>query len=214
MFKNVVDILFKKEYDFVEAFIRQMKIVNTVTSSLDTTFFSKENILIIKQFTITNEKLLDQITDEIIREAHIPFSTPFSRSDIRHLANSIDDIVDSIKYHLEMYTARGIFLPYTDEIDKIKTKINIAATHLAIIMPLLNDINKCYDSINHHIKNIKDIENEVDQIFKTAIYNIWHSEMSVENRLLSEDYLKDFEKIMNKCEKVADNISVIVESKV
>lgn len=150
----------------------------------------------------------DNITHEIFTELSTNFITPFDREDIHYLATSLDDIADYIygaARRMELYRMvenPESFRKLAELIEKSAHQINIAVTDLKSMDNIVRIKEACV--------RINSLENHADDIFHTAIADLFQHENDTKRLIMVQDVLALLETATDKCEDVADVIETIL----
>ncbi|HRN95033.1 MAG: DUF47 domain-containing protein [Chitinophagales bacterium] len=154
------------------------------------------------------EVLGDNITHEIFTELSTNFITPFDREDIHYLATSLDDIADYIygaARRMELYRmveSPESFRKLAEIIEKSTNQVNIAITDLKSMDNIVRIKEACV--------RINSLENHADDIFHTAIADLFQHENDTKRLIMVQDVLALLETATDKCEDVADVIETIL----
>lgn len=154
------------------------------------------------------EVLGDNITHEIFTELSTNFITPFDREDIHYLATSLDDIADYIygaARRMELYRmveSPESFRKLAEIIEKSTNQVNIAVTDLKSMDNIVRIKEACV--------RINSLENHADDIFHTAIADLFQHENDTKRLIMVQDVLALLETATDKCEDVADVIETIL----
>lgn len=156
------------------------------------------------------EHLGDQITHDIFNELGKTFITPFDREDIHALASSIDDIVDFIHgsaKRMQLYKIQKI----TPSIIKLSELILTSSEELHKAIIELKDM-KNLRNITDACVRINSIENHADDVFDSAVAELFENEKDPIELIKYKEVLAALETATDKCEDAANVIeSVIVK---
>mgnify|MGYP000876403150 CR=1 FL=1 len=148
------------------------------------------------------EHTCDGLIHQIVNELNETFITPIDREDIFALADSLDNIIDSIDV-----IANRIFL------FKIKSPIEYGPQLSEIILrqaEILKDIvPNIVDSKNALSKliSVKKLESEGDVIFRQALSQLFENEKDPIELIKKKEILEILEKAIDRCNRV----SIVVE---
>lgn len=113
----------------------------------------------------------DELTHDIIAELHRAFITPIDREDIFLIAKETDNIIDSIEATAHRFSMFNI--NETNETAQKMAKLIVASANgLVAIMHNLRKINRIVID-NQLIVEINRIENEGDQIYRSAVKELY-----------------------------------------
>ncbi|HLP19523.1 MAG TPA: DUF47 family protein [Chitinophagales bacterium] len=154
------------------------------------------------------EHVGDEITHQIFTELSTNFITPFDREDISYLASSLDDIVDYIHG-----SAKRIDTYKIDEISPAMKKlceiIEHSAKEIHIAVSNMKDMNNAV-RIREAIVRINSLENHADDVFDTAIADLFDNEKDAIKIIKLKEILSNMETATDKCEDVANVIETII----
>ena len=141
------------------------------------------------------ENKSDDLTHSIINELNETFVTPIDREDIYALANSLDNIIDTIDTignRLNIY--------------KIKTPLAYAEQLSEILLSqtgLLSDVvHSLSDRKNTMTKliSIRDLETQGDTVFRDAIGSLFETEKDVLELIKKKEILENIEEAVDNCQ--------------
>lgn len=154
------------------------------------------------------EHVGDNITHETFHELSANFITPFDREDIHALVSSVDDVVDyihgSVK-RMELYKVDQM----TPPIIKLAELIQKSSEELHTAVVELKNL-KNISKIKEATVRINSIENHADDVFDTAIANLFETEKNAVEVIKMKDVLSALETATDKCEDAANVIGSIL----
>ncbi|HRG87945.1 MAG TPA: DUF47 family protein [Chitinophagales bacterium] len=154
------------------------------------------------------EHVGDEITHQIFTELSTNFITPFDREDISYLASSLDDIVDYIHG-----SAKRLDTYKIDEISPAMKKlceiIEHSAKEIHVAVSNMKDMNNAV-RIREAIVRINSLENHADDVFDTAIAELFENEKDAIKIIKLKEILSNMETATDKCEDVANVIETII----
>ena len=154
------------------------------------------------------EHVGDEITHQIFTELSTNFITPFDREDISYLASSLDDIVDYIDgsaKRIDTYRIEDI----TPAMKKLCEIIEHSAKEIHIAVSNMRDMNNAV-RIREAIVRINSLENHADDVFDTAIADLFDNEKDAIKIMKMKEILSNMETATDKCEDVANVIETIM----
>jgi len=154
------------------------------------------------------EHVGDNITHQIFTELRTNFITPFDREDISYLASSLDDIVDYIDGSAKrLYTYK---LGETSlAMKKLSEIIENSAREIHVAVANLKDMNNVV-RLREAIVRINSLENHADDIFDSAIADLFETEKDAIQIMKIKEVLSNMETATDKCEDVANVIETII----
>ncbi len=154
------------------------------------------------------EHVGDELTHKIFTELSTNFITPFDREDISYLSSSLDDIVDHIHgsaKRIEAYKVQEMphsFRKLAEIIEHSAREIHMAVSHLENMGNVVR--------IREAIVRINSLENHADDVFDTAIADLFDNEKDAIKIIKLKEILSAMETATDKCEDVANVIETII----
>jgi predicted phosphate transport protein (TIGR00153 family) len=150
----------------------------------------------------------DSITHEIFHELSSTFITPFDREDIHYLATAIDDVVDFVygaSKRFDLYRIDKITEPVIRLAELIHT--GSEELHTAIVeLKNMKNITK----IKEACVRVNSVENQADDVFNTAIAQLFDEEKDPIYIIKMKEILSVLETATDKCEDAANIISSLI----
>jgi len=144
----------------------------------------------------------DSITHQIMEQLHRTFITPFDREDISLLAQGLDDIADNIEAAADAMINYQVKRPgwearaLSDVILRGAREIKRGLPHLR----KRSDLNH----ILEHCVEINRLENEADQVLRTAIGSLFSDCTDIAEIIKWREIYAHMEDATDSCEDVAD----------
>ena len=154
------------------------------------------------------EHVGDDITHQIFTELSSNFITPFDREDISYLASSLDDIVDYIHGSAKRLDTYKIGETST-AMKKLSEIIENSAKEIHIAVANLKDMTNVV-RLREAIVRINSLENHADDVFDTAIAELFENEKDAIRIMKIKEVLLNMETATDKCEDVANVIETII----
>jgi predicted phosphate transport protein (TIGR00153 family) len=153
------------------------------------------------------EREADELTRSIFAELNKTFITPLDREDIQRIASKTDDIIDYIEgiagriksYHVASTP------PYMLEIAK---ELLNAIKEVELLISRLKSV-KVDKSLIDHCRKISDIEHNIDDLYRTAVGELFEKNDAITIIKLKDIY-EAIESASDRCLDVADVIEDIV----
>lgn len=155
------------------------------------------------------EKEADKIERKTIVALHRAFITPFDRSDIRTLVQTMDDIVDLIEdvtHHSALYGVMD-FSPRMIELAKV---IQSQAKRVQEVIPLLSNVSGNASRIRVLCDIISTLESDGDRLLYDALKELIKEAPPVTEFLGRKDIYEILEAVTDRCDDVGDVIEGIV----
>ncbi|MDP8910985.1 MAG: DUF47 family protein [Actinomycetota bacterium] len=147
----------------------------------------------------------DRLTREIIQLLNSQYVTPFDREDIYELARAVDDVVDYIENASDLLGLYKVETAMEQAIAQCRVLVS-STEHLARALAGLKDAR----AINHHVAQVKELEDEADRIVRDAIAALFEADDV--NPLVVirwKDIFEALEAAVDACETAADLIGNI-----
>ena len=154
------------------------------------------------------EHVGDDITHQIFTELSSNFITPFDREDISYLASSLDDIVDYIHGSAKRLDTYKIG-ETSNAMKKLSEIIENSAKEIHIAVANLKDMTNVV-RLREAIVRINSLENHADDVFDTAIAELFENEKDAIRIMKIKEVLLNMETATDKCEDVANVIETII----
>lgn len=153
------------------------------------------------------EREADELTRSIFAELNKTFITPLDREDIQRIASKTDDIIDYIEgiagriksYHVTSTP------PYMLE---IANELLNAIKEVELLISRLKTV-KADKSLIDHCRKISDIEHNIDDLYRTAVGELFEKNDAITIIKLKDIY-EAIESASDRCLDVADVIEDIV----
>lgn len=153
------------------------------------------------------EREADELTRSIFAELNKTFITPIDREDIQRIAAKTDDVIDymeGIAGRIKSYHVTSA-PPYMLEITK---ELLNAIKEVELLISRLKDV-KADKSLVDHCRKISDIEHTVDDLYRTAVGQLFETNDAV-NIIKLKDIYEAIEAASDRCLDVADVIEDVV----
>jgi len=155
----------------------------------------------------TLETEADALVREIFSELNRTFITPLDREDMQRVASKIDDTIDHIDgisarlYSYKITTTPPYALEMATELVKGTKEVELMTSKLRNI--------KNPSSMLEHCRKTSDIEHKVDDLYSTAISELFENKDAIQIIKLKDIY-ESLEKASDRCVDVADVVEDIV----
>ena len=149
----------------------------------------------------------DVLIRDIFTELNRTFITPLDREDMQRVASKIDDIIDFMDGIGARFASYKITTapPHTLEMAKELVK---ATKEVEFMVSKLNNIKNPKLMIEH-CRNTSKIEHAIDDLYRTAISELFESNDAI-NIIKLKDIYETMETASDRCVDVADVIEDIV----
>jgi uncharacterized protein len=154
------------------------------------------------------EHVGDSITHEIFHELSSTFITPFDREDIHYLASAIDDVADFIhgsSKRIDLYKI-GVISPAIIKLAELTHKSSEELHSAVIELKNMKNIMK----IREACVRVNSIENHADDVFNSAIAQLFEEEKDPIQIIKIKEILSVLETATDKCEDAANIIESLI----
>lgn len=150
----------------------------------------------------------DKKQHEILAELNKTFITPIDREDIYLIAKDMDDIVDLIESSASRFVLLNVNV-CTDEARKLAQMILESCKVIIEIMKELKNM-KISKTLSEKIIKVNGIEENGDIISRTAIKQIFRSDMEVIDIIKWREIYQYLEDTLDSCEDLANVVEGVV----
>ncbi|MCD7110216.1 DUF47 domain-containing protein [Rhizobium sp. DKSPLA3] len=161
---------------------------------------------------IALEDQADAITREVLLAVRRSFITPFDRSDIQDLIQSMDDAIDMMHK-----TVKTIRLFEQTEFDPVMREMGgeivKAANLIAEAIPLLDKVGANAQRLSTIAEDVTRVEGRSDELHEMGLKDLFRRHGASGNAmayLVGAEIYGELEKVVDRFEDVADEISGIV----
>ena len=153
------------------------------------------------------EREADELTRSIFAELNKTFITPLDREDMQRIAAKTDDVIDFIEgisgrivsYHIS--SAPPYMLDIANELVNATKEVELMISQLKNV--------KADKSLIDHCRKVSDIEHTVDDLYRTAVGQLFETTDAISIIKLKDIY-ESLETASDRCLDVADVIEDIV----
>ncbi len=169
------------------------------------------------QKIIDHEHEADEVAREVLFAVRRSFITPFDRSDIRGLTNSLDDSIDQMQK-----TAKVITLYEVREFAPCMRQLGDIAVETALLtveaVSLLSDMRKNHGRLHDLTEQVARLESQSDELYDTGMKALYEAHKGRNGGgdalgfLIGAEIYDHLEKVVDRFEDVANRINgVLVE---
>jgi len=157
------------------------------------------------------EKEADLITAEVMLAVRRSFITPFDRSDIQDLIQSMDDAIDMM--HKTVKTVRRF---ERTEFDPLMQEMGVAVVEAARLVaeavPLLNKVGQNVHRLSEIAEEVVKVEERSDDLYERGLRDLYrrHAKGDALAYFVGSELYNQLEKVVDRFEDVASEISGIV----
>ncbi|MDH6232517.1 putative phosphate transport protein (TIGR00153 family) [Mesorhizobium soli] len=203
--------LMPREDRFFDLFAKHSRIVVTAAETLEKLLAGGEDVEKYGRQIMELENQADAITHEVMLAVRKSFITPFDRSDIQDLIQSMDDAIDMMRK-----TVKTVILYEQKSFDPLMremgTTIVSAARLIDEAIPLLNKIGPNATRLSAIASEVTRIEGRSDELHDQGLKDLFrrHGNSDPMAYLIGREIYAELEKVVDRFEDVADEISGIV----
>ncbi len=154
------------------------------------------------------ETAVDEVVGRIIQALDRSFITPFDREDIHTLARSLDDIMDHMEETSHRFVVFRIDRPPAPAVDMARI-IHDCCVLLEKALRLCRTM-KQPDEIQNHLRQIGNLENEADKIYRDSDSALFASPPDILLLIKWRELYGWLEETVDACKNVGQVISEIV----
>lgn len=164
---------------------------------------------------VVHENEADDVAREVLFAVRRSFITPFDRSDIRGLTNSLDDTIDQMQKAAKVVTLFELteFTPHMRELAAIAVRCGDLTVEAFQLLPAMRRNHDRLDAITEQVARL---ETESDHVYDRGMKALYEAERgrggSGLDFIMGADLYDHLEKVIDRFEDVANRINgVLVE---
>jgi predicted phosphate transport protein (TIGR00153 family) len=200
-----------REDKFFDLFESHAKILVDGADALHNLLQGGEDAARYCRLVIDKEHDADEIARQVMQSVRRTFITPFDRSDIQDLIQSMDDAIDQM--HQTVKTIMLFEVRRFDPLMRDMAALAVEAAGLtAKMVPLLREIATHAGAINTFAENVTQLEDKSDQLYDEGLRNLFHRLGSSDPMafIVSSQIYEHLEKVLDRFEDVANQTNGIV----
>ncbi len=200
-----------REDKFFDLFERHSETLVAGAEALQRLFQEGGDIARNSQTIIDKENEADLIAREVMQSVRRTFITPFDRSDIQDLIQSMDDAIDQMQQ-----TVKTISLFEVREFDPLMremTSLAVEAAYLTLkAVPLLREIVTNAGAINAYAEAVTHLEGKSDHLYDEGLRELYrrHKDRDPMGFIVGSQIYEHLEKVLDRFEDVAERVNGIV----
>jgi predicted phosphate transport protein (TIGR00153 family) len=203
--------LLPREDRFFDLFEQHSRIVVGAAEALQKLLAGGDDVERHCQEIIDLEDKADAVTREVLIAVHKSFITPFDRSDIQDLIQSMDDAVDMMRKMVKTVTLfeQKSFDPRMQEMGAVIVE---AARLTAEAIPLLSRVGTHAPRLQALAQEVMRIEGRADDLHEAGLKDLYlrHGKSDPMAYTIGSEIYGELEKVVDSLEDVANEISGIV----
>jgi predicted phosphate transport protein (TIGR00153 family) len=200
-----------REDKFFDLFERHSQTLVAGADALQKLFQGGDEVALYCQIVIDRENDADLITREVMLSVRRTFITPFDRSDIQELIQSMDDAIDQMNQ-----TVKTISLFEVRRFDPMMQDMTALAVEAAALtaksIPLLREIVTNAGAINAYAEAVTHLEGKSDQLYDDGLRDLFHRHRNNDPMafIVGSQIYEHLEKVLDRFEDVANRANGIV----
>jgi uncharacterized protein len=200
-----------REDKFFDLFERHSQTLVAGAEALQRLFQGGSEISRNCQIIIDKENEADLIAREVFQSVRRTFITPFDRSDIQDLIQSMDDAIDEM--HQTVKTIMRFEVCEFDPPMRHMTSLAVEAADLTLnAVPLLRKIVTNAGAINAYAEAVTHLEGKSDQLYDEGLRDLYHRQKGNDPMtfIIGSQIYEHLEKVLDRFEDVAGRVNGIV----
>jgi uncharacterized protein len=201
--------LMPKEERFFELFARHAQVTLTGAEALRGLLQGGDDVPRLCKEISVRENEADEITREVLTALRRSFITPLDRGDIKDLITSMDDAIDQMNKTAKVITLFELNR-FEEPMQEMGEIIVRAAKVSMEAVPLLGAIGKQAGRLNALTEEIIRIEERADQLHDQGRKELYSNQTNAFTFMIGTEVYDHLEKVVDRFEDVANEISAIV----
>jgi len=202
-------LLMPREEQFFDLFSRHAQVTLAGAEALRRLLNGGEDVLRYCKEISAHETEADEITREVLTALRRSFITPLDRGDIKDLITSMDDAIDQMNKTAKV-TALFELHSFEQPMQDMGGLIVRTAKLTVEAIPLLRSIGKQSSRLNVLTEEIIRIEEQADQLHDQGRKQLYLNQTNAFAFMIGTEVYDHLEKVVNRFEDVANEISAIV----
>jgi predicted phosphate transport protein (TIGR00153 family) len=208
---NLFQALMPKESRFFDLFERHAETLVGGAGVMSRMFAERQAIQEACRQISEFETQADDVTRDVLHAVRRTFITPFDRSAITDLISSMDDAIDEMQKTAKAITQFEVtrFEPQMCEMAALAEQ---ASGLVAEAVPLLSSIGRNHRTLDQTTEQIVHLEEEADNLHDAGLKALFqrHREGNAMGYIVGREIYSHLEKVLDRLEDVANEISGIV----
>jgi predicted phosphate transport protein (TIGR00153 family) len=203
--------LLPREDKFFDLFESHSRTLAAGAEALHALFQPGGDVVKLAQVVVDKEHEADQIAREVMLSVRRTFITPFDRSDIQDLIQSMDDAIDQMNQ-----TVKTIGLFEVRTFDPIMREMTALAVEAAVLtekaVPLLREIVSNAGAVNAYAEAVILLEGKSDSLYTEGLRDLFsrHRTGDAMPFIIGSQIYEHLEKVLDRFEDVAERVNGIV----
>jgi predicted phosphate transport protein (TIGR00153 family) len=206
--------LMPKDDRFFELFARHSQTVVAAAVALEGLLRGGESVQEYAREIIAREQEADEITREVLLAIRRTFITPFDRSDIQDLIQSMDDAIDEMNKTvkaIDLFEVRR----FSSSMREMGSTIVVVARLTAEAIPLLRAVGTHAARLGRFAEEVMRVEDRADELHNLGLKALFREEGATNAMayIVGSEILGHLEKVVDRFEEVAKKVnSIVVEN--
>jgi uncharacterized protein len=203
--------LLPREDKFFDMFERHAQILVDGAEALLKVLDGGDELDRYRRVVIAKENEADQIVRQVMESVRRTFITPFDRSDIQALIQSMDDAIDQMNQTVKTITLFEV--ASFDPMMRDMASLAIEAARLTKkSLPGLREIAAHASEINAYTEAVVQLEERADQLHDDVLRDLFRRTKGGDAMafLIGSQIYEHLEKVLDRFEDVANQVSAIV----
>jgi uncharacterized protein len=203
--------LMPKEESFFDMFMQHSLLVVAGAEALQGVLRGGDEVSHYAKIVMDREDDADEITRQVMIAVRRSFITPFDRSDIQRLIQSLDDAIDQMKK-----TVKSIELFEVKEFDPAMAAMGDAIAEASRLtaqaVSLLGRVGQNAARLSSLAEQVTHIEGRADDLHEEGLKALYvkHRDGNAMPYIVGAEIYGNLERVMDRLEDVANEISAIV----
>jgi uncharacterized protein len=200
-----------REDKFFDLFERHSLTLVAGAEALQRVFEGGSDVARNCKVVVDKEHEADQIAREVMQSVRRTFITPFDRSDIQDLIQSMDDAIDQM--HQTVKTIMRFEVSEFDSLMRDITALAVEAAEMTVkAVPLLREIVTNAGAINTYAVGVTALEGKSDQLYDEGLRDLYHRHKNSDPMafIVGSQIYEHLEKVLDRFEDVAERVNGIV----
>ncbi|HWR38470.1 MAG TPA: DUF47 family protein [Patescibacteria group bacterium] len=198
-----------KDDKIYRLFIENTEAIRKAAEVLQTAMQDPENLQQHVQRVDELEQEADMATAKIVEQLNKSFITPLDREDIYHIAQKLDDVIDSIQGTVErmyLYNAAPAS-PAALQLGELVVK---AAKQISKVFDELSEMKKNKEKMTERCARISQLEGEGDHLYRQEVAKLFRECPNPVELIKWKEILFHLEETLDVCEDLANMLKGVV----
>ncbi len=200
-----------REDKFFDLFERHSETLVAGAEALQRLFQGGDDVARNCQIIIDKEHEADRLAQKVMQSVRRTFITPFDRSDIQDLIQSMDDAIDQM--HQTVKTIMRFEVREFDPLMVDISSLSVDAAYLTLkAVPLLREIVTNAGAINAYAEAVTHLEGKSDHLYDAGLRDLYNRYKGTDPMafIVGSQIYEHLEKVLDRFEDVAEQVNGIV----